>query len=173
MDQCRTVDVWIFSMFPTTKVCSFDLQWCVNQSCVPIGDAAEPIAGGWGEWGEWSACSRSCGAGVSIKERFCDHPSPAFGGSYCLGERRKYKICNTQVTNISKSPLHSLVYVLPTNLCFRLYTGDTSHIGCGGNNSPILETNKNKTLYITKYTYFIVICNEYKIQNDIIQWYLH
>lgn len=86
-----------------TKLCPSDLQWCVNQSCVPIGDAAEPIAGGWGEWGEWSACSRTCGAGVSIKERFCDHPSPAFGGSYCLGERRKYKICNTQVRNISKS----------------------------------------------------------------------
>lgn len=149
----------------------FDLQWCVNQSCVPIGDAAEPIAGGWGEWGEWSACSRSCGAGVSIKERFCDHPSPAFGGSYCLGERRKYKICNTQVKNISKSALYSLVYVLPTNLCFTLYTGVTSHIGCGRNNSPILETNKNKTLY--NQIHLFCFNNEYKIQNNILQWYLH
>ncbi|KAG8278116.1 negative regulation of cellular response to hepatocyte growth factor stimulus [Homalodisca vitripennis] len=71
-------------------------MWCVNQACEAIGDAAEPIAGGWGEWGEWGACSRTCGAGVSIKERLCDHPAPAFGGRYCLGERRRYRICNTK-----------------------------------------------------------------------------
>ncbi|XP_054289073.1 A disintegrin and metalloproteinase with thrombospondin motifs 7-like [Macrosteles quadrilineatus] len=71
-------------------------MWCVNQACVSIGESSEPIAGGWGEWGEWSECSRSCGAGVSVRERLCDHPTPAFGGSYCLGERRRYRICNTQ-----------------------------------------------------------------------------
>ncbi|KAK6644121.1 hypothetical protein RUM43_000388 [Polyplax serrata] len=71
-------------------------MWCINQQCVPISDKPDPIDGGWGEWGNWSECSRSCGAGVAIKERNCDFPTPAFGGKFCVGERRKYKICNTE-----------------------------------------------------------------------------
>ncbi|XP_026670951.1 A disintegrin and metalloproteinase with thrombospondin motifs 12-like isoform X2 [Ceratina calcarata] len=54
------------------------------------------IDGGWGEWGSWSKCSRTCGAGVSIVERKCDHPEPAHEGKFCIGERRRYKICNTE-----------------------------------------------------------------------------
>lgn len=71
-------------------------MWCQNQECVPIVDRPRQIDGGWGEWGLWSECSRTCGAGVSIVERKCDHPEPAYGGKFCIGERRRYKICNTQ-----------------------------------------------------------------------------
>ncbi|XP_044017259.1 A disintegrin and metalloproteinase with thrombospondin motifs 12-like isoform X2 [Aphidius gifuensis] len=71
-------------------------MWCQNQKCVPMADRPNPIDGGWGEWGDWSKCSRECGAGVSIMERKCDHPNPAHGGKFCIGERRRYKICNTQ-----------------------------------------------------------------------------
>ncbi|KAF5299315.1 hypothetical protein FQA39_LY02488 [Lamprigera yunnana] len=70
-------------------------KWCHDQKCVPIVDPPVAIDGGWGEWSEWSVCSRSCGAGVSIMKRECDHPSPAAGGHFCIGERRRYKICNT------------------------------------------------------------------------------
>lgn len=73
------------------------LQWCLNQQCVTIGEKPEAIHGGWSDWGPWSECSRTCGAGVSITERQCDHPVPAFGGKFCVGERRRYKICNTEV----------------------------------------------------------------------------
>lgn len=62
---------------------------------MPIVDKPRQIDGGWGEWGSWSECSRTCGAGVSIVERKCDHPEPAHGGKFCIGERRRYKICNT------------------------------------------------------------------------------
>lgn len=72
------------------------MQWCQNQKCVPIVDRPHPIDGSWGEWGSWSECSRSCGAGVSIIERKCDHPEPVHGGKFCIGERRRYKICNTE-----------------------------------------------------------------------------
>jgi len=75
---------------------SVSSQWCQNQECVPIVDRPRHIDGGWGEWGSWSDCSRTCGAGVSIVERKCDHPEPAHGGKFCIGERRRYKICNTQ-----------------------------------------------------------------------------
>lgn len=54
------------------------------------------VDGGWGEWGPWSECSRSCGAGVSIMERKCDHPKPTNGGKFCTGERRRYNICNVE-----------------------------------------------------------------------------
>ncbi|XP_046737583.1 A disintegrin and metalloproteinase with thrombospondin motifs 7 [Diprion similis] len=71
-------------------------MWCQNQECVPIVDMPSAIDGGWGEWGKWEPCSRTCGAGVSIIERKCDHPEPAHGGKFCVGERRRYKICNTE-----------------------------------------------------------------------------
>lgn len=59
-------------------------------------DPPAPVDGGWGEWGAWSECSRTCGAGVSISERKCDHPVPSDGGDFCLGLRRRYKMCNTE-----------------------------------------------------------------------------
>ncbi|KAL0271566.1 UNVERIFIED_CONTAM: hypothetical protein PYX00_008622 [Menopon gallinae] len=71
-------------------------SWCINQECVPMTEQPDPIDGGWGDWSDWSECSRSCGAGVAIKERFCNNPVPAFGGKFCIGERKRYKICNTQ-----------------------------------------------------------------------------
>ncbi|XP_024946984.1 A disintegrin and metalloproteinase with thrombospondin motifs 7 isoform X2 [Cephus cinctus] len=70
-------------------------MWCQNQKCVSMADRPDPIDGGWGEWGAWSECSRTCGAGVSVVERKCDHPQPAHEGKFCIGERRRYKICNT------------------------------------------------------------------------------
>lgn len=86
-------------------------QWCLNQQCVTIGERPEAIHGGWSDWGSWSECSRTCGAGVSITERQCDHPVPAFGGKFCVGERRRYRVCNTEVgimNTSSAAHLHRL-----------------------------------------------------------------
>lgn len=58
------------------------------------------VAGGWGEWGPWGDCSRTCGGGVSISERECNNPTPQHKGRYCLGDRKKVKICNTQVKTL-------------------------------------------------------------------------
>ncbi|KAJ1530655.1 hypothetical protein ONE63_005527 [Megalurothrips usitatus] len=71
-------------------------KWCQDQQCTEIGELPEPVPGGWSSWGDWGPCSRTCGAGVSIMERRCDHPAPRHGGAYCLGERRRYRVCNTQ-----------------------------------------------------------------------------
>ncbi|CAG9772553.1 unnamed protein product [Ceutorhynchus assimilis] len=70
-------------------------KWCQDQKCVPIMDPPTPIDGGWGEWSSWSECSRTCGSGVSIMSRECDHPMPTAGGKFCVGERKRYRICNT------------------------------------------------------------------------------
>uniref|UniRef100_A0A8C5NEU0 A disintegrin and metalloproteinase with thrombospondin motifs 7-like n=1 Tax=Gouania willdenowi TaxID=441366 RepID=A0A8C5NEU0_GOUWI len=72
-----------------------DNKWCYSGECVAVGFYPQSIHGGWGSWGEWSACSRTCGAGVESAERDCDDPIPKYGGRYCLGERRRHKICNT------------------------------------------------------------------------------
>lgn len=29
-------------------------------------------------------------------QRECDHPTPTAGGKFCTGERRRYKVCNTE-----------------------------------------------------------------------------
>ena len=71
------------------------LQWCVLGHCEVIGESPQAINGQWGVWSPWSKCSRTCGAGVAYSERHCDNPPPSNGGNYCLGERKRYRICNT------------------------------------------------------------------------------
>ncbi|XP_035507585.1 LOW QUALITY PROTEIN: A disintegrin and metalloproteinase with thrombospondin motifs 7 [Morone saxatilis] len=70
-------------------------KWCFSGECVATGYQPESVNGGWASWSEWSGCSRTCGAGVRSAHRDCDNPVPKYGGKYCLGERRRYKICNT------------------------------------------------------------------------------
>nr|XP_046249394.1 A disintegrin and metalloproteinase with thrombospondin motifs 7 isoform X2 [Scatophagus argus] len=70
-------------------------KWCFSGECVAVGYQAESVNGGWASWSEWSACSRTCGAGVQSAHRDCDNPAPKHRGKYCLGERRRYKICNS------------------------------------------------------------------------------
>ncbi|NWS31302.1 ATS7 metalloproteinase, partial [Polioptila caerulea] len=71
-------------------------KWCFNGECVPVGFRPEPIDGGWSPWSSWAPCSRSCGAGVQSAERHCSHPTPKYGGRYCLGERKRFRICNVR-----------------------------------------------------------------------------
>ncbi|XP_057704343.1 A disintegrin and metalloproteinase with thrombospondin motifs 7 isoform X2 [Corythoichthys intestinalis] len=70
-------------------------KWCFSGQCVTAGHYPDSVNGGWGTWSEWSACSRSCGAGIESAQRDCDDPVPRNRGKYCLGERRRYRICNT------------------------------------------------------------------------------
>ncbi|NXO81113.1 PPN protein, partial [Sitta europaea] len=49
----------------------------------------------WGSWGEWSKCSRSCGGGVSSRQRRC-YSQRTEGPSSCVGPARSYQSCNIQ-----------------------------------------------------------------------------
>ncbi|CAH2328136.1 papilin isoform X1 [Pelobates cultripes] len=49
----------------------------------------------WDNWGIWGECSRSCGGGVSFRERQC-YSRRADGGSNCIGPTRNYRSCNVQ-----------------------------------------------------------------------------
>ncbi|KFV72207.1 A disintegrin and metalloproteinase with thrombospondin motifs 7, partial [Dryobates pubescens] len=73
-----------------------DNKWCFNGECVPVGFRPQAIDGGWSSWSSWALCSRSCGAGVQSAERQCSSPTPKYGGRYCLGERKRFRICNVK-----------------------------------------------------------------------------
>uniref|UniRef100_A0A7N6BCN7 ADAM metallopeptidase with thrombospondin type 1 motif, 16 n=1 Tax=Anabas testudineus TaxID=64144 RepID=A0A7N6BCN7_ANATE len=77
------------------SACGPDM-WCRRGQCVKQGDEGpRPQHGHWSEWSSWSACSRSCESGVTYRDRQCNNPRPAFGGKFCEGPSRSYKLCNT------------------------------------------------------------------------------
>lgn len=65
-----------------------------------VGERPSAVDGNWGTWSRWSDCSRTCGSGISSSERRCDHPGPSNGGKYCLGPRKRYRICAALVNKI-------------------------------------------------------------------------
>ncbi|KAK2107906.1 A disintegrin and metalloproteinase with thrombospondin motifs 7 [Saguinus oedipus] len=71
-------------------------KWCLNGECVPVGFQPEAVDGGWSGWSAWSICSRSCGVGVQSAERQCTQPVPKYKGKYCVGERKRFRLCNLQ-----------------------------------------------------------------------------
>uniref|UniRef100_A0A673B4I8 ADAM metallopeptidase with thrombospondin type 1 motif 7 n=1 Tax=Sphaeramia orbicularis TaxID=375764 RepID=A0A673B4I8_9TELE len=70
-------------------------KWCLSGECVAVGSSPGSVDGGWASWSQWSPCSRTCGSGVQSAHRDCDNPVPKYRGKYCLGERRRYRLCNT------------------------------------------------------------------------------
>ncbi|KAG5262200.1 hypothetical protein AALO_G00293320 [Alosa alosa] len=74
---------------------SIEKGWCYQGDCVAFGTWPQSVDGGWGPWSMWGECSRTCGGGVSSSMRLCDSPPPSGGGKYCLGERKRYRSCNT------------------------------------------------------------------------------
>ncbi|XP_044005603.1 A disintegrin and metalloproteinase with thrombospondin motifs 18-like [Aphidius gifuensis] len=51
------------------------------------------INGGWSDYGSFSKCSRTCGGGIKSRHRYCNNPTPMYGGQYCLGKKIDYQIC--------------------------------------------------------------------------------
>ncbi|XP_063778882.1 A disintegrin and metalloproteinase with thrombospondin motifs 16 isoform X2 [Pseudophryne corroboree] len=77
-------------------ICGHNM-WCRKGQCVKYGDVGpRPTNGQWSDWSAWSLCSRTCGGGVSYKERQCSNPRPLHGGKFCEGSSRSFKLCNTQ-----------------------------------------------------------------------------
>ncbi|XP_045438216.1 LOW QUALITY PROTEIN: A disintegrin and metalloproteinase with thrombospondin motifs 7 [Pipistrellus kuhlii] len=73
-----------------------DQKWCLGGQCVSADLQPQVVDGGWSGWTAWSACSRSCGAGVQSSERQCTEPAPKNRGRFCVGERRRVRLCNVQ-----------------------------------------------------------------------------
>ncbi|KAG4076388.1 hypothetical protein HA402_005831 [Bradysia odoriphaga] len=76
--------------------CGHD-HWCQRGKCVHRNrHAIQKVDGGWGPFTHFDTCSRTCGGGIQSATRECNSPVPANGGKYCIGNRIKYKSCNTQ-----------------------------------------------------------------------------
>ncbi|XP_042551132.1 A disintegrin and metalloproteinase with thrombospondin motifs 16 [Dipodomys spectabilis] len=77
-------------------VCGQDM-WCRGGQCVKYGDEGpRPTHGHWSDWSPWSPCSRTCGGGVSHRDRLCTNPRPSHGGKFCEGAARTLKLCSRQ-----------------------------------------------------------------------------
>ncbi|KAF6122913.1 ADAMTS like 2 [Phyllostomus discolor] len=54
----------------------------------------------WGEWTKWTACSRSCGVGVTSQERHCLQQrrtsATGAGNRTCTGTSKQYQLCQVQ-----------------------------------------------------------------------------
>lgn len=61
---------------------------CNTQHC--------PVLCEWAPWGPWSDCQRTCGGGVSMRDRGIK-TTAKFGGSNCTGPWIENKTCNTQL----------------------------------------------------------------------------
>ncbi|KAM9370808.1 A disintegrin and metalloproteinase with thrombospondin motifs 13 [Phaethornis superciliosus] len=73
-------------------------KWCSKGQCSSL-EELNPMAavhGQWSLWSPFSSCSRSCGGGVTMRQRFCNNPRPAFGGQECHGTSIQVEMCNTQ-----------------------------------------------------------------------------
>ncbi|XP_059495179.1 A disintegrin and metalloproteinase with thrombospondin motifs 7 [Stegostoma tigrinum] len=71
-------------------------KWCFDGDCIPTDQRPDSTDGNWGAWGSWSSCTRTCSAGIQSAERHCNNPTPKYGGSYCLGERKRFRVCNVK-----------------------------------------------------------------------------
>uniref|UniRef100_A0A8C5PXP1 ADAM metallopeptidase with thrombospondin type 1 motif 16 n=1 Tax=Leptobrachium leishanense TaxID=445787 RepID=A0A8C5PXP1_9ANUR len=77
-------------------ICGHDM-WCRRGQCVKYGEEGpKPTEGQWSDWSTWSSCSRTCGGGISYKERQCNNPRPNHGGKFCEGSSRMFILCNSQ-----------------------------------------------------------------------------
>ncbi|XP_023416681.2 A disintegrin and metalloproteinase with thrombospondin motifs 16 isoform X2 [Cavia porcellus] len=72
-------------------------MWCRGGQCVKYGDEGpKPTHGHWSDWSPWSPCSRTCGGGVSHRDRLCSNPRPSHGGKFCEGSTRTLRLCNSR-----------------------------------------------------------------------------
>lgn len=53
-----------------------------------------PVHGEFGEWQPWISCPVTCGGGIRNRIRFCDSPTPSFGGRDCIGNNIEEIKCN-------------------------------------------------------------------------------
>ncbi|KAI8501985.1 metalloendopeptidase [Branchiostoma belcheri] len=102
-------------------------KWCRMGQCVDYGKDGPPaVDGGWSVFSEWAPCSRTCGGGITYKERDCNNPRPQYGGTYCVGESKIYRMCNIQYRS---RDMHQVPREIPRE--FAGYHAGVCGISCG------------------------------------------
>lgn len=89
------------------RSCTNPVPCCGGRNCEHLGPSVETrkcntckcvIDGGYSEWCSFTACSVTCGGGVSYRTRTCTGPPPENGGRSCdsLGPDIETQECNTE-----------------------------------------------------------------------------
>ena len=80
----------VFLYFPISNALHFPSAFFVVVVEVVVVVVAVAVTGGWSEWTPWTECAANggqrCGSGFQKRERFCNRPSPKWGGDYCKGQ---------------------------------------------------------------------------------------
>ncbi|XP_065944565.1 coadhesin isoform X1 [Magallana gigas] len=128
-----------------------------------------PVNGGWGTWGQFTPCGKSCGGGIQVRFRSCDHPSPSNGGLSCIGDSLQTASCNSQqcpvnggwstwgqFTPCDKScgagihvRLRSCDQPSPSSGGLPCYGNSLETASCNSQQCPILVTITNPTVSVT------------------------
>ena len=66
-----------------------------NPNIFSVNSLYIAVNGGYSKWSEWTPCSVTCGNGAQYRERKCENPHPANGGTDCtmLGQPTESKAC--------------------------------------------------------------------------------
>uniref|UniRef100_A0A8C9N5Z6 ADAMTS-like protein 2 n=1 Tax=Serinus canaria TaxID=9135 RepID=A0A8C9N5Z6_SERCA len=72
----------------------------LNEAADGAGTWDEEVTKWWGEWSSWSTCSRSCGGGVTSRERHCLRQRlqipQGTNSTMCVGQAKHYQLCQQQ-----------------------------------------------------------------------------
>lgn len=72
----------------------FRLSNCVF-FCLYISFFSLAVNGNWSLWSNWTDCSQPCGGGIMSRNRTCNNPMTASGGTFCSGLPYEQQDCNT------------------------------------------------------------------------------
>ena len=61
---------------------------------LPLLCSSLVVDGQWGLWSQWTPCSKTCGTGVTIRNRYCNNPAPENGGKPCVGDNQESRPCS-------------------------------------------------------------------------------
>lgn len=87
-----------------TRTCTQPTPQYGGKQCVGLTQETKecdlpkcPRNGGFSSWSSFSACSKSCGGGLKMRQRACTSPTPLNGGKNCTGLFIDSQACNTNV----------------------------------------------------------------------------
>ncbi|XP_032722134.1 ADAMTS-like protein 2 isoform X2 [Lontra canadensis] len=103
MDGGRQPSLWVWSLLSGALLA----RGMASTGATDNSPTSNSLEGGtdataywWGEWTKWTACSRSCGAGVTSQERHCLQQRRTSvlgaGNRTCTGTSKRYQLCRVQ-----------------------------------------------------------------------------
>lgn len=110
--------------------------------------------GSWGAWSPPGKCSSSCGEGLQLSIRTCDHPAPKYGGRFCAGPSARSSVCQSPCPGNRYTNYMILCYMRGSSVqsspsssvsrCFSLQLTGSGLVGPVGGSVLLPVTHKAK-----------------------------